>query len=212
VSVFEPASRRVFLCPGAGSDKARTQAADLFVLDLDGQVLEGQGHVPLEWPIHTSVHAARSDALAVAHLHAPYATLFAIAEREFRPVTLHGSIFGDGVPLYTEALLVETPAQGRNLVGVLADKRAALLRGHGLVVVGGDIEEVLYGALILEDNARKALQAATLGPVGVISPEECQRFEADGGMRGRSRLMWKYFSELEARWDRQPATGAGPLA
>lgn len=212
VSAYSPARPHVLICPGAGSDKAMTAPADVHVLDLEGRLLEGQGHVAVEWPIHTTLHAARPDALAVAHLHAPYATLFAIAQREFRPVTLHGSLFGEGVPLYTEPKLVETPAQGRRLVNVIGDKRAALLRGHGVVVVGRGIPEVLYAALILEDNARKAVQAATVGELSYVSPEESQAFDTPEGIRIRSRLAWDYFVRLEARWDRQPATGAGPLA
>ena len=113
ISVYEPGEKKVFLSPGMGSDRTKTSADDVFVLDPTGRVVkEGDGVVPVEWPIHTSLHAARADALAVAHLHSPYATLFAIAEREFRPVTLQGALFGDGVPLYREAQLITTPSQG----------------------------------------------------------------------------------------------------
>ena len=58
----------------------------------------------MEWPIHTAIHGARADALAVAHLHTPYATLFAIAKREFHPVTLQGAVFAEGVPLYRKRI------------------------------------------------------------------------------------------------------------
>jgi len=212
VSAYLPESGRVVICPGSGSDKATTSAEEVHVLDLQGTQLVGTGHVALEWPIHTALHATRADALAVAHLHAPFATMFAIAQREFRPVTLHGALFGDGVPLYTEARLVETPAQGQRLAATLGSHRAGLLRGHGIVVVGRDLEEVLYASLIFEDNARKAVQAATLGELGYISPDECAAFETEAGLHFRSRRTWDYFARLETRWDRQPGTGSGPLA
>ena len=212
VSVYQPEQKRVFISPGMGSDKANLQAADIVVSDLTGQVLGGEGHLPIEWPIHTALHEARLDALAVAHLHTPYATLFAIAKREFRPVTLQAALFVDGVPLYTEAGLVKTPAQGQRLARLIGGRRAALLRGHGIVVVGQDLQEALYAALILEDDARKAMQAATLGELGFISPEECRAFEADISLQRRAHRAWNYLARLESRWDRQPATGAGPLA
>jgi phospholipase C len=47
-----------------------------------------------------AIHAARPDAIAIAHLHPPYATLFAVAKREYKPLTLHSSIFGSGVSFY----------------------------------------------------------------------------------------------------------------
>lgn len=78
-----------------------------------------------------------------------------------------------------------------------------------MVVVGRDIPEVLYAALILEDNARKAVQAATLGELEPLTPEESRAFDTPEGVRFRSRLAWDYFARLETRWDRQPATGTG---
>ena len=175
--------------------------------DLDGKPLEGKNGPPVEWPIHTALHGARADALAVAHLHTPYATLFAIAKREFRPVTLQGAIFSDGVPFYPEAQLITTPARGNKLLKVIGDKRAALLRGHGIVVVGQNLQEVLYTALVLEDDTKKTLQAVTLGEVGTISPEECRAFGAEIALERRAQRAWNYFCSLEARWDRQPNTG-----
>jgi ribulose-5-phosphate 4-epimerase/fuculose-1-phosphate aldolase len=212
VSMYLPASQRVLLSPGMGCNRAQTRAESIFVLDHSGKILEeGEGGIPVEWPIHTALHASRSDALAVAHLHSPFATLFAIAKREFRPVTLQGALFAHGVPLYEKAQLIKTPDQGRGLMDVIGDKRAALLRGHGVVMVGRDIEEALYSALIFEDDAQKTLQAATLGEVGFISLEECNSFDGEDGLQRRSHRAWDYFSGVEAQWDRQPGTGACPL-
>lgn len=212
ISAYLPESGRVLICPGAGSDKANVQSGDLLVLDLDGQVLEGAGHVPAEWPIHTALHAARADALAVAHLHAHYTTQFAIARREFRPVTLQATLFGEGLPLWREPNLVTTPEQGRQLAALIGDKRGALMRGHGVAIAAGTIEEMLYASLTLEDSCHKAVEAAALGELSTFSPEECRGFATAEGVRGRAQLMWAYFTRIEARWDRQPGTSAGPLA
>jgi ribulose-5-phosphate 4-epimerase/fuculose-1-phosphate aldolase len=212
ISAYLPERQRVLICPGAGSDKATVQPDDLLVLDLEGRVLEGTSHVPIEWPIHTALHAARADALAVAHLHAHYTTLFAIARREFRPVTLQATLFGDGLPLWTEPSLITTPDHGRRLAALIGARRGALLRGHGAALAARSIEEMLYASLILEDNCRKAVETAALGELGCFDPEECRGFATEEGIRGRAQRMWAYFTRLEARWDRQPGTGAGPLA
>jgi ribulose-5-phosphate 4-epimerase/fuculose-1-phosphate aldolase len=211
VSVFQPEIKTVFITPGMGSDKGSLRPEDMVPTDLDGKPLAGKEGPPVEWPIHTALHGARADALAVAHLHTPHATLFAIAKREFRPVTLQGAIFSDGVPLYPEAQLITNPQRGNALMKVIGDKRAALLRGHGLVVVGQNLQEVLYTALVLEDDTKKTLQAATLGEVGTISPEDCRAFGAEIALERRAQRAWNYFCSLEARWDRQPATGRSEL-
>ena len=211
VSAFQPETKRVFITPGMGSDKGSLGAENMLVTDLDGKPLEGKEGPPVEWPIHTALHNARADALAVAHLHTPYATLFAIAKREFKPVTLQGSIFSDGVPLYPEAQLITTPARGASLLKAIGDKRAVLLRGHGIVVAGKNLPEVLYTALVLEDDSKKAMQAASLGEVGTITQEECRAFGAEIALERRAQRAWNYFTSLEARWDHQPATGRSEL-
>jgi L-fuculose-phosphate aldolase len=211
VSVYQPESKRVFITPGMGSDKGSLRAEDMVPCDLNGKPLEGEVGPPVEWPIHTTLHAARPDALAVAHLHTPYATLYAIAKRKFQPVTLQGAIFVDGVPLYPEAQLITNPARGAALLKVIADKRAALLRGHGIVVAGKNLQEVLYTSLVLEDDAKKSWQAAALGEVGTLSEEECRGFGAEIALERRAQRAWNYFVSLETRWDHQPASGRSEL-
>jgi ribulose-5-phosphate 4-epimerase/fuculose-1-phosphate aldolase len=207
VSVYDPKTKRVLLTPAMGSDKANFRAEEMVAADLDGRPLDGDGRPPVEWPIHTALHAARPDALAVAHLHTPYATLFAIAKRAFRPVTLQGTIFSDGVPLYREAHLVTTPERGKRLVKVIGDKRAALLRAHGIVVAGKNLPEVLYAALVLEDDAKKSMQAASLGKLAYIDAKESRAFAGEIELERRAQRAWDFFCRLESRWDRQPGTG-----
>ena len=211
VSVFQPETKTVFITPGMGSDKGSLKPEEMVPTDLSGKPLAGKEGPPVEWPIHTALHGARSDALAVAHLHTPYATLFTIAKRKFEPVTLQGAIFAEGVPLYPEAQLITNPQRGDALLKVMGNKRAVLLRGHGIVVAGLNLEEVLYCSLVLEDDAKKTWQAASLGEVGTISPEECKAFGAEIALERRAGRAWNYFKSLEARWDKQPSTGRSEL-
>jgi hypothetical protein len=84
------------------------------------------------------------------------------------------------------------------------------MHGHG-AVVGLDLEEVLFCALVLEDDACKTVQAAALGNVGTISLEECRAFDAETGLQRRSHRVWQYLAGLEARWDPQMSSGKIPL-
>lgn len=210
VSVFDPQAGRVYFSPSQGVDKSAVLPDDVLVADPSGAVLEGDMRLPIEWPIHTVLHRRRTDALAVAHLHAPYATLYAIAKRPFRPVTLQGSVFGDSVPVYREPQLVKTVTQGEALADVVADKRAAFLWGHGIVVIGRDVEEMLYGSLILEDESRKSVQAAALGELDCLGQEDCAAFGGVADFPARSQRAWRYFSNLESKWDGKP--GGSPVA
>ena len=210
VSVYDPETKRVLITPGAGSDKANLRAEHMVAADLDGRPFDGKGRPPLEWPIHMALHAARPDALAIAHLHPPHATLFAIAKREYKPITMHSAIFAKGVPIYMKAHLITTPERGSAFMKVIGDKRAAFMRGHGITVVGRDVRELLHATLALENDALKTLQAESLGELGTLSAEEVAIVAEEIKMEMVAPRTWTYFSTLEARWDRQP--GSGPSA
>ncbi|HLI21524.1 MAG TPA: class II aldolase/adducin family protein, partial [Stellaceae bacterium] len=171
VSVYQPEVKRLLITPGAGSDKANLRAADMVLAGLDGKALDGK-RPPLEWPIHTALHAARADAIAIAHLHPPYATLFSITQREYRPITMHSGLFGKGVASYPEAHLITSVERGERLRTAIGDKRAAFQRAHGITVVARNIPELLHITLSLENDALKTLQAATLGDVRTLSAAE----------------------------------------
>jgi ribulose-5-phosphate 4-epimerase/fuculose-1-phosphate aldolase len=210
ISVYQPETKRMLISPGAGSDKANLRAGDMVLAGLDGNAVDGRPP-PLEWPIHTAIHAARADALAIAHLHPPYATLFSISKRDYRPITMHSGLFGKGIATYGEAHLITSVERGETLKQVIGDKRAAFQRGHGITVVARDVPELLHTTLALENDALKTLQAAALGEVGTLSAEEVAVLEQEITLDMVAPRTWTYFTTLEARWDRQPASGRSAL-
>ena len=81
------------------------------------------------------------------------------------------------------------------------------MRGHGIVVVARDVEQMLYSALVLEDEARKSVEAAALGSFHCLSHDECMAHGGKDALPHRSARAWKYYSQLEHRWDKNPGTG-----
>ncbi len=71
-------------------------------------------------------------------------------------------------------MLVTTMEMGRDLVALLADNRAALMRGHGCVVVGQSVREVVFSSVYLEVNAGLQLKASTLGDITFLSDGEVE--------------------------------------
>ena len=73
-----------------------------------------------------------------------------------------GGFLGSHVPVFeirdaggpATDMLVRNPALGAALRKTLGDSAVALLRGHGNVVVGGSIREVVFRAVYTEINAR----------------------------------------------------------
>ena len=74
-------------------------------------------------------------------------------------------------------LLVRTFEQGRSLARTLGPRRVALMRGHGSVVAGRSLQEVVMTCVYMEVNARLQLQAEVLGKVRYLSAEEARLYD-----------------------------------
>src|SRR5439155_1393627 len=85
------------------------------------------------------------------------------------------------------------PELGRALAGTLGSRTAALMRGHGAVVVGPSLPQAVFRSVYLEMNARLQAQAMALGgPVTYLDPEEAkQAAGAVGSTVLRPWELWK---------------------
>jgi ribulose-5-phosphate 4-epimerase/fuculose-1-phosphate aldolase len=194
VSIRVPGTSRVFISPGASTEKTTVRPKDIFVFDVDGTIIEHPGGlIPLEWRIHTQIHRDRPDAMCIAHLHAPHARALGIAGKEVVPVFLHGSFLRGGVPTWDNPRLVVTDEQAADLSRALGGKMAVQMRGHGCVVVGGTAEEAFFACTFLEENAGIQLQAEILGGTIPLSADEA-RDCAEGTFNPRLfPLLWKFY-------------------
>jgi len=130
---------------------------DFLLVDLEGKILDGQGHPSKEIRFHLGIYRERPDVNAVIHGHSPYATAYATAFGEL-PVVTAAAEGG----LSRIAVVGYAPPGSEELAGLVVDAfrdrevRAAVLVKHGFVTVGPDIHKAYYLADVLEDNARVA--------------------------------------------------------
>jgi ribulose-5-phosphate 4-epimerase/fuculose-1-phosphate aldolase len=113
--------------------------------------------------------------MAVVHSHPLRSVVFSITGKPILPVSVHGAIFADGVPVFASVGHVNTRELGDALARALGARRAALLKMHGAVVVGASVEEAFVAALQLEENAEKQLLAEATGHVEAMTAEEAAR-------------------------------------
>ncbi len=145
--------------------------ADLQRYTLDGTQVGGNpepGYA--ERAIHGAIYEARADVLAICHNHAPSIIPFGVTGVPLRPIYHVAGLIGYEIPLWDIAddfgdtdLLVRTMDQGRSLARALGDRRVALMRGHGSVVVGANVRDVVLASVYLEKNAQLQAQAIALG-------------------------------------------------
>lgn len=192
VSLRIPDSDLILITPGGGLDKLKLTAADMVTMDASGKHVAGPYTPPLEWPIHTAVHAARPELDSVAHLHPHWSTVFGILDRPMQAVLLGAARLGESIPWFEVPKLVTTPALGEQLRDSLGDAAAVLMRWHGNTVVGDTIEEMFERARVIEENARLLWEASLIGTV-VPVPQELGAPQ----VRNSSNRTLGYYANLE---------------
>ena len=159
-----------FINSGASVRGALT-VDDLVGVDLDGQLVEGSAKPPLEFHIHSEVYRARPDVNAIMHTHPQWSTFLTMTGTPYRPVYAQGVLLGD-IPLMDSPLSVNTKAMGEKLATTLGSAPAALLKAHGVVVVGADVVECFALAAYVEENAYRQYMAMQIGEPYVFSDAE----------------------------------------
>lgn len=194
----------------------RVQLEDLIEYDLDSKVVDEKAAAlesVRERYIHGEVYKRRPDVMAVVHNHSPTVVPFSVTNVGIKPLFhMAGFIGEEGLPNFEirdfekgTDLLVKTPQLGRALAGVLGARPAALMRGHGAVVVGPTLRHAVGRSIYLEVNARMQLQAMFLagsgGKIAWIDEAESQACMLVQNYN-RAWPMWRDKALAEAKAER----------
>lgn len=164
---------------------------DMLVMDLDGNVVEGEGTPALEYSMHSQVYRRRPDVRSVCRTHSPAVQSLSILGEPIRPVHGFGAFLGT-TPVFLTPFLITTRQLGDGLAAVLGDGEAVALRGNGAITVGQSIQESLVKAVWLEDSARIQLDARAVGePVYFSDDEVAIRTNVGYDVWGRAWQYWK---------------------
>ena len=134
------------------------------------------------------------------HSHSPTVVPFSVTGVPLRPVMHNATFLWVGVPVWeirdaggpATDMLVRNAALGKALATTLGDKPVALMRGHGGVVVGPDIQVAVRYAIYTEVNARlQAIAIGLGGPINYISPGEGAARDKNPGDFARAWELWK---------------------
>lgn len=140
--------------------------------------------------IHGAIYEQRPDVVAVVHNHSPNVVPFTVqSRRRMRPIMHMCAPIGTDIPTWDIAdkfgvtnLLVTNVEMGRDLACCLGHRSVALMRGHGSVVVGRSLREVVFTSVYMEINAAMLIKALQLGD-GDIKPMSDAEVAANAGGR-----------------------------
>jgi ribulose-5-phosphate 4-epimerase/fuculose-1-phosphate aldolase len=148
------------------------EAADVCIVTLDGEVVDGRLEPTVEVPLHTLVYRRRPEVGAIVHAHSPAAMTMAALGLSLPPF-LTGLIEATGGAVATAPYARPgTAALADAVVGALANRGACFLRHHGLLAIGADLLRAFRAASVTEVSADVYLRARALGPVPELPPGE----------------------------------------
>jgi ribulose-5-phosphate 4-epimerase/fuculose-1-phosphate aldolase len=169
------------------------QVEDLFVVDIAGNLLEGNRPYNIAaFQIHATLHKQRHDIVAICHTHPPKGTAFSALGRDLRMIDQTAcSFYDDHVRVAEYDGLVFTPEQAAGLAKAVGNKRVAVLQNHGLLTLGVSIEQAVIDMLDLERTCELHLSAlAKLDEIVEASPEAAAQVRAVFTNPGRLALQW----------------------
>jgi L-ribulose-5-phosphate 4-epimerase len=169
----------------SGVEYERLTADDMVVVDMDGNVVDGNLRPSSDTPTHLELYKAFPMIGGIVHTHSIYATMFAQACREIPCFgTTHADQFNGAVPVTrfltedevrgsyereTGKLIVER-CSGMNL----SDTPGVLVAGHGPFVWGKNAGDAVQNSVALERIAEMALGSLQLNSALVALPAYIQ--------------------------------------
>jgi len=152
---------------------------DLIRVDYNGNIVEGK-HTKLNkaaFAIHSEIHKARLDVNAVVHAHSIYGRIFSCLNEIIRPLTIEATPFYKDHILYSEqGGIYSELSEGAEIAKKLKNKKAAILRNHGLLTLGTTVDSAVWWFVALERSCQTQLTALATGKELIeLNNEEAQR-------------------------------------
>ena len=147
---------------------------DVMVVNLDGDVLEGDRNPSIETPMHLAIYKARPDVSAVIHTHSVYATTLAVMRIPLPPIIDEFVIRLGGQVEVAKYAMPGTEELARYALEALGPRNGVLLANHGPLCCAGTLHDALHNAQLLERAAQiylLARAAVGLKKVSTISAE-----------------------------------------
>ncbi len=196
ISARVPGPEDHFLINAYGLLFEEMTASSLVKVDLDGnKVLDTEYDInPAGFTIHSAVHAARHDAGCVLHTHTKAGVALSTLAEGLRPIS-QISLFPYSTLAYHdyEGIALNEDEKPR-LVADLGDKKALILRNHGLLTIGESVADAFLMMYALETACQIQLMAQSAGseiipvPQPIVAGIKAQVDQVTKGLGGE--LAW----------------------
>lgn len=170
LSVYNRTEGLMAISP-SGIDYARIQPQDVVVLDLQGNLIEGDKKPSSELDLHRIFYQRRSDISAMIHTHTMFATTLACLHWDLPAVHYMVALAGRNVRCAQYATF-GTQELAENAFDAMRDRKAVLLANHGLLAGAQDLTNAFNITEEIEYVAELYYRTKGIGEPKILSDEE----------------------------------------
>lgn len=177
---------------------SQIKVSDLLLLDGDGKVVHGELRTnKAAFSIHSTIHEARPDVVAVAHAHSLHGRAWAALGRTLDPIIQEGCAFYEDHVLFDEykGLVLERD-EGQRIAARMGKSKAAILRHHGLLTTGKSVEEAAWWFITMDRACQMQLMAEAAGTPRVMTAEEANLARRQFGNANMARHSFGLLANL----------------
>src|SRR4051794_37293294 len=202
ITVRDPERPDCFWVNPFGVHFGHIRVSDLILVDEKGAVVQGRYPVnTAAFAIHSRIHAARPDVVAAAHSHSMYGKAWSSLGRLLDPITQDACAFYEDHALFDDytGVVYET-SEGDRIARALGNRKAAILRNHGLLTVGRSVDEAVWWFITMDRSCRAQLLAEAAGTPIHIAHEQALIARAQVG---NELVGWFQFQTLWQKISRE---------
>ena len=183
ISLRVPGPERIFLINPFGQRYREVTASSLVAIDLEGIPVRATPH-PVNragFVIHSAIHAALPEARCVMHTHTTTGMAVACLKGGLSHDSFYGAQLAGRVAYHEfEGVTVEEGEKQR-LVRSIGDKRAVILRNHGLLAWGPGLAEAFMMLWTLQRACDVQIAASAAGAMNPVSAQAIERATLEAG-------------------------------
>lgn len=173
ITVKVPDEEDAFLINPYGLHFSEVKASNLVKIDIDGNKLDDYPY-PVNlagFTQHSVFHRHLPDAHCIAHTHTTAGMAVASLEGGLQPVNFYAANWVGQIAYHDFEGVTVRSEEGERLIEHLGDKRAMLLRNHGILVMGRTVPEAFLKHWSLQRACEIQLATMQAGQPLTIPPE-----------------------------------------
>ncbi|TVY43276.1 Meiotically up-regulated protein 14 protein, partial [Lachnellula occidentalis] len=161
ISVRDPEFADRFWINPLGVHFGMLKASDMVCVDLEGNFVGGNADAPINaagFCIHSAAHKARPEVHAICHTHSIHGRTWSAFARPLEMLNQDVCYFYNAHSVYADyGGIAFAEGEGKLIAESLGQGKAVILMNHGLLTVGGTVDEAAYLFMLMERSCQVQL-------------------------------------------------------